>query len=333
MPSAARREEVRTAVLAAGSLVMRARPAPRSHRSPRGTTVLAIAAAAAAALLALPDASPPPPPPVTASVHNHGTVHARAGARFARLSAAPDEIIRLEDGTIEIDVAPLHPGDRLVVLVGDAELEVRGTRFEVVAASDRLVAVSVQHGRVDVRPGSGAPASLAAGQSWRPPTPALAPLPPAIEPPPPAPKPRAKPRTVIRTPPPPPAHAPPPEERAYDDAWTAMRGGDFARAAAAFARVFLLAPESALAEDAAFWHAVALARANRRAEAANAFRDFLDRAPRSARAGEANVMLGWISLEADALAEARQRFHAAIDDANPAVRARARDGLEAIARR
>jgi TolA-binding protein len=125
---------------------------------------------------------------------------------------------------------------------------------------------------------------------------------------------------------------PPPEELAYDDAWTAMRASNFSRAAGSFARVFILAPESALAEDAAFWHAVALARAHRRGEATTAFRDFLDRSPSSPRAGEANVMLGWLLVEANELAEARQRFSAASGDPDAAIRDRARAGFTALPR-
>ena len=234
----------------------------------------------AAALALVPSVAPPASDERAAPVaHSHGTISPHAGARY-RSTTAPDEIVRLEHGTITIDVAPMHAGERFRVVVGDAEVEVRGTRFTVSASGDRLVAVTVQHGRVDVRPRDRAVASLVAGQSWRqvaePPreVPAVAPPPPP--PPPPKQVTRANPARVAPDRPPP-ARTPIrlPEELAYEDGWTAMRAGNFARASAAFARVFLIAPDSTLAEDASFWRAVALARGQRAGEAATAFRDFL----------------------------------------------------------
>jgi len=111
-----------------------------------------------------------------------------------------------------------------------------------------------------------------------------------------------------------------------------MRAGDFTRAATAFTRVFILAPDGALAEDAAFWHAVALARGERRAEAITAFRDFLALHARASRAGEASAMLGWLLVEAGQRAEAARRFQAAASDPSPAVQQSARAGLDALAR-
>jgi TolA-binding protein len=121
-----------------------------------------------------------------------------------------------------------------------------------------------------------------------------------------------------------------PQERAYDDAWAAMRGGKFAEAATAFARVQLLDPDGALAEDATYWYAVALARGKDDAQATRAFRDFLDQYPKSRRAGEASAMLGWLLVTTHQNAEAERRFRAATNDPNPAVRESARAGLDAV---
>ena len=123
------------------------------------------------------------------------------------------------------------------------------------------------------------------------------------------------------------------EEVSYDGAWAALRIGDFAHAAAGFARVALLAPDSPLVEDASFWRAVALARGKRSAEAVAAFHDFLDGYPRSPRAGQASAMLGWLLIDARALDEAARRFAAAAGDPDPAVRTSSRAGLDALAPR
>jgi TolA-binding protein len=124
-----------------------------------------------------------------------------------------------------------------------------------------------------------------------------------------------------------------PAEVSYDDAWTALRTGDFTHAASGFARVVLLAPDSPLVEDASYWRAVALARAKRSAEAISAFHDFLDGHARSARAGEASAMLGWLLIDARAYDEAARQFAAATGDASAAVRSSAQAGLDALATR
>lgn len=95
-----------------------------------------------------------------------GTIHAQAGAQYIRLGGVPDEIVRLTHGTITVEVSPLQTGERFRVITADGEVEVRGTAFDVSADADRLTAVRVLHGKVEVR-ASGAPAkALVAGERW-----------------------------------------------------------------------------------------------------------------------------------------------------------------------
>jgi TolA-binding protein len=95
-----------------------------------------------------------------------GTIHPHAQAAWVRLGTTPDEIVRLTDGMISIEVDKLLPGERFRVVTGDAEVEVRGTAFEVVAFRDHLHKVRVHHGRVEVR-AAGAPIKmLEAGERW-----------------------------------------------------------------------------------------------------------------------------------------------------------------------
>jgi len=362
MPPAARREEVRTALLAASAAMTS--PATR-----RAWIAPAFAGAVAAGLLiyfAAPRAAPQ-------ARRAHGVVHPRPGARYAASSLGADEIVRLSDGVIDVEVEPLPAGERFLVVVGGAEIEVHGTAFSVTASAQHLVDVAVSHGRVDVRPEAGAPATLAAGQSGHaagsPPIAVASPSPPvtvapgAIAPQVPArsttrtadpPAPRGSEHRVFRpraarpsplselapsTPPASIAGGPAStpsggssEEAAYNQAWEALRANDFARAASGFSRVMLLAPDSALIEDASFWRAVALARGERRGNARAAFEDFLDSYAGSVRAGEASAMLGWILIDAGDYDEAGRRFHAAIGDASAAVRQSARAGLDALAK-
>lgn len=320
LPPPSRREEVRTAVLSTARLPLPA-SLPRRRVSLRVAVGLVMAAAASIALW--------PSPPTATAPHVHATV--TGDGRFTRVSSSPDEIVRLEHGTIAVSVAPLHAGERFRVIVGDAEVEVRGTAFTVTAAEDTLLSVDVSHGKVEVRPHARPMAMLVAGDTWRAPRDVpkrvdVPPAPPEPAPQPPPPPPRkakapAKSLTVV------PARAP--ESLAYDEAWTAMRAKDYATASTRFARVVLLAPDGALVEDAAFWQAVALARATRRAQAITAFRDFLDAHPRSPHAGEASAMLGWLLLDSGERAEAERRFRAAANDPNTSVRDSARSGLDA----
>jgi len=360
IPPPGRREEMRTAMLAASA----------SARGPalrRMWIAPAIAGAAAAGLVGLLTIPRGPSPPSSAGLH-HGRVHPHPGApaaRYLTTSVGADEVVHLTDGTIDVEVEPLSPGERFRVVVGAAEIEVRGTVFTVAASAERLIDVDVAHGRVEVKPETGPPATLDSGQSWHVALAASAaePRPPVLTlPPPPSPAPappsslRSVPATARhrqRVTSPPAPHVEPPatadpapspatseaepargaDELSYDQAWDAMRANDFARAARGFSRVVLLAPDGPLVEDASFWHAVALARGKRGAEALSAFRDFLDSHAGSVRAGEASAMLGWILVDARDYDEAARRFTAAIDDAHPAVRDSAHAGLAALARR
>jgi TolA-binding protein len=145
-------------------------------------------------------------------------------------------------------------------------------------------------------------------------------------------EPAAEPAPPAAAPPSPPPSAPQAaEEVAYDDAWAALRAGDFSHAAGGFARVVLLAPDRPLGEDAGYWRAVALARGKRSLEAVAAFHDFLDGYPRSPRARQASAMLGWLLIDARVFDEAGRRFQAAAGDPDPAVRRSAQSGLDALA--
>jgi TolA-binding protein len=365
MPSREHFEELRTALLAMPR--SEAVPPTKAGRSRRIVWIPAsvLAAAAVFALVMFSRSDTPDAP----TRHRHGSITAHAGASHAAAAATPDEIVILYDGSIDVDVAPLHAGERFRVLLADAEIEVHGTAFVATARAGHLLGVTVRHGVVEVRP-TGAPSRrLAAGESWAaapevagapvaPPGPAPAAVvpvdasAPVVEPiatrPPirsavtasrseprhphrqaePQAEPAAEPQAEPAAEPSPPARKA--GEVAYDDAWTAMREGAFARAAAAFSRVSILDADGALAEDASFWLAVALERGKESARAATAFREFIAAFPAARRVGEANAMLGWILVDSNQPDEAARRFRAALDDPSPAVRDSAKAGLDAV---
>jgi TolA-binding protein len=239
------------------------------------------------------------------------------------------ETVHLDDGRMRFDVEKLRPGERFVVEVGSAEVEVRGTAFDVDARNGELVEVVVHEGVVAVR-ARGGESILRAGDRW-----------PLAEEPPAQPKPtppehargasseaksaRGEPKDVVeRTPAPRPALGTSGEER-FDRGWRALKAGDHRAAAELFAN-----ERGPFEEDAAFWRAVALERAGSRDEAIAAFEAFLAEHPASERRGEASVMLGWLELDGGRPEIARRLFEAGRDDPKPDVRSGARSGLEAL---
>lgn len=94
-------------------------------------------------------------------------VVASSEARWTRSIEPSRETVRLEEGTLEVSVAHQRPGHRFVVLLPDGELEVRGTRFEVVARRGRTERVRVSEGLVALRVARGAEQLVAAGGQWQ----------------------------------------------------------------------------------------------------------------------------------------------------------------------
>jgi hypothetical protein len=97
---------------------------------------------------------------------SRATIRAIGPARFARVQPQPDEIVRVDDGEIELEIAPLHTDERFRVVTEDGEVEVRGTSFKVSVSNHSLAAVHVWRGRVEVRSRGGALAVLEAGDDW-----------------------------------------------------------------------------------------------------------------------------------------------------------------------
>jgi TolA-binding protein len=273
----------------------------------------------------------PAAPPAT----SRASIRAIGDARFARVQPPPDEIVRLDDGRIELDVVPLARGERFRVATDNGEVEVRGTSFEVLAASRQLKAVSVSRGRVEVRSGGGGLAILDAGDRWEK-EPAAPPVTPVARAPhqvhvadaadvaPGRSAPGIGPRTRQR-----PSAI---ESALFDSGWASLRAGDARDAAETFAELARRARGRAIQEDALYWRAVATARCKETESAGRQFREFLAKFPRSARRGEAAVALGWILFDAGQIGEARGAFEQAASDPAAGVRASAAEGMRRTTR-
>jgi hypothetical protein len=344
----ARAEQVRARVLD------RARTSGRAREVTRRAVVWALAAGAAAmtaTVVALLRMTPQSTERAgdTREVYR-GAVRSGAGARFTLDSGVPDEVVRLVDGTIGVTVAPLASGDRFRVVVGDAEVEVRGTEFEVSAHDDRIGSVHVVHGLVELRMEGREPVVLSVGETWA--RDAAADVETEVEttaaedalaeveesstaelvrrgdhreaqrPRPESPSPgvpSAEPETWTAA-------------SGFEVGWAAMRRGDYANAAVAFGDIVVRAPADPIAEDASFWRAVALSRVPDDAAARAALAEFVGRYPHSMHAPEAAVMLGWSLRNVGDLAGARSMFERGVDGSSERVRASAARGLAALDR-
>ena len=105
------------------------------------------------------------------------TIQSSSGAHFehTRVHGPPageapgvvDEVVRLRQGRVAVAVEHLVRGERFRVVTGDAEVEVRGTSFDVIVERDQLVEVVVHSGLVEVRPAGREAMSLHPGERWR----------------------------------------------------------------------------------------------------------------------------------------------------------------------
>ncbi len=330
-------EERRAQMLALASAMP-----PRRSKYRRTFAFASVGIAAAAALVIVIVMAPPTASPIDRSQittehgpppgsERRGIVHSEPGAMFTLVGSQPDEIVRLRGGTVLIEVSPLHVGERFRVITGDAEVEVRGTAFEVVVEADHLRAVRVRHGRVEVRRGAEPPILLGAGQRWDA-EPIMVPRVVSREPNHEAGLPRVRAPSVTKPPASRPSPVATPAESAFQDGITALHAGDTPAATLAFERAIATNASGSLSEDSRFWLAVARARGGQRAGAIRAFEEFLAVHPRSVRAGKASAMLGWLLLEGRDLDGAKQRFQAALTDPAADVRASAEAGLAELPR-
>jgi TolA-binding protein len=340
-PTAAQHQDARMALFAAAkvSLPSLVRPTPWGKIS-LGLVAAVMLTVGAANWLS----EDPAPPPVAVPPEARGTIFAGNKAQFHHQTVPGDETVRLSEGSITVDVPALKPGERFRIIVGDAEIEVRGTSFEVIAHNDKLVSVRVIHGEVEIHTKQEPVVRLEPGERWvsaeqmaasetvaqepslleivpvELPTPA--PVVVAIE----TPKPVAK-APIVKQPP----VVSDTTEDTYRVAYAAYRAGDFTAASKGFAEV-AASSDANLAEDASYFHAISLQR-SKSPEAKAALEGFLLRFPAAPRVNNVRLLLGRLLLDAGELEAAKQQLEAVVQDAPEALRKNAQDGLEIIHQR
>jgi TolA-binding protein len=266
-PSAAELEQSRTRLLIAFAEERSRSPSAGARLRGRTAAAIAVSIAAAVAIVAWP--APRQPAPIARRAGEiefqtpHATVRARAGASYERQGSAANDVVRLRDGTARFDVRPLATRERFRVVTGNGEVEVRGTSFQVTVAGDRLAAVHVEHGRVEVRAEGRGVMVLGPGDDWT-----------------------AGPQSAGRTSA---AAAPTAAEVAFVEGWDAFRSGRLVGAIEAFDDVLRLDPGGSLAEDARYWKAVARARTGSRS-AADELESFVRDYPASPHANDARLL-------------------------------------------
>jgi hypothetical protein len=174
------------------------------------------------------------------------------GADFARLQQGDQDVVTLRDGEVSVDATDREP---VVVIVGDTRVTIASSRAKVIARQGVIVTTHVFAGTAQVT-ANGRSHVVDAGDVW------------------------------LREP-----EATPPQGddslAAFRTGWEQLRAHDYAEAIASFDR----ATDPVVAEDAAFWAAIAAERAGERPSAATRLREFLDRFPTSPRADAARAAL------------------------------------------
>jgi hypothetical protein len=282
----------------------------------------------------------PPKPPELVLAKVEGTTN----SQYAFEGSKDNEVVRLHDGIVTVQVTHLKPGERFRVVTGDAEVEVRGTKFSVVAKDNKLVKVIVFEGKVEVRPVIGKQTFVLPSQSWdaekglvladaekelvpvdiastQATTLAVAPEDPKRPS-----KALSLPKHELKT-------SRSPSEEAFDAGFALMREANFEDASERFLQAATLDTSAPIVEDARFWYATALNRAGRKAQAQTALTSFVAKYPNSPRRGEAAVSLGKLLLNSGDLDGAQLMFESAQDDSVPVVQKSAKDGLEAVAKK
>lgn len=158
-----RTEHNRTAILAAA-----ATRTQQARRSAAPFVVAGIAIAAAAAVVLVIGARTTAPTTAPIAQLPRQVVTPLGAARFERVTDWPDYVVRVDDGTIAVQVDRLAAAERFRVKTADAEVEVRGTRFDVGVETGRLTSVAVHEGRVEVRTTDQQVVILSAGERWTP---------------------------------------------------------------------------------------------------------------------------------------------------------------------
>ncbi|HRI55230.1 MAG TPA: FecR domain-containing protein, partial [Pseudomonadota bacterium] len=135
-PDPLRREQLRKRLLAAASQALPVGPSVGPSVRARWLGFAGAAAALLAVLMGARRLTRPAP-----ASHFRAVVQSQGASHFVHERTGSDEWVRLSDGTLNVEVEPLQPGERFRVLCGDSAVEVRGTAFTTRVEHDHLLSV------------------------------------------------------------------------------------------------------------------------------------------------------------------------------------------------
>lgn len=305
-PSELELRRLRTRVLRSAALGER-RSATRPGKRVAGLAAFVAAAAAAWLIVgqrstapvvaptvptAVVGANEPTPPAVVPALA--GTVTPASGAVWTQTRNGGEEHVTLGDGALHVHVRHQEAGERFLVDLPDATVEVRGTTFDVEARSGHATRVAVEEGVVVLTRSGNADVVLHAGETWTPPRVGT-----AIE----------KPTTTVVAASKPATPAAPSQvddgSSAYADAVAQFRLGEYASAADAFDAYVTHYPNGSEREDAMYLSAVSLVRAGRADAAARTAEKLLAAFPSSFHAKEASILVARAARDRGDCAKAR----------------------------
>ncbi len=229
-----------------------------------------------------PQVAVPTPRAVASSKVEAVTVLPGPATTWSRRRDGTTERVRLDDGLLVLEVRHQGPDERFVVEPPDGEIEVRGTRFEVVVREKATWSVRVLEGRVALRRGGAPELLLGAGDSWTSPTLTVVAAPAAVA------AVAAAPSTSAAVTPRATAGS---DGLAYERAMKLYRDGEYEDAARAFRSFVAAHPQDPAAEDASFLEASALTQSGRADAAALVAERFLERYPGSIHARDAAILV------------------------------------------
>jgi hypothetical protein len=181
-----------------------------------------------------------------------------SGADYARIQRGDQDVVTLREGVLSVDATASDP---VMIISGDTRVVIADSRAKVVARRGVIVTTSVFAGTAQVTTSGGHIQVIDAGDVWM--------------------------RDPDATEPQPVPAAATDSLSAFREGWEALRAHQHPQAVAAFDR----ATDPVVAEDAAFWAAIATERAGDLDGAATRLRSFLDRFPTSPRVEAARSAL------------------------------------------
>ncbi len=208
---------------------------------------------------------------------------------------ANTEILELKEGQLRLSI-PENAARPLLVQSGESQIELSKGEILLTAQQGQLKQLKIVAGMATLSQQGQAPLKLGQGARWQDSSSEAA--------------------EQIH-----------PAELGFSAGMTALQNQDFRRAAQQLSAAMKASPDPALAQDIAYWLAVAQGRAGNKQEAITSLQQYLADYPQAERRDEVKVMLGWLLLEKGQIKAAKALFKQGLQAGSPEIRDSAQRGL------